>query len=229
MQENIPPAPKAAPYTQLSIRSFLSEILDTDIEVVRLPELYSPKNSGPEKSDVNNVHFSLYGSAVQSNKERKGKGKADPDQPSSTGTDQTSAQRRQRERAYALPKGGGPFKGFAFAVLRDGDKAQAAYERWDWQNRGKTIQSRLTEALSDDEDDKTSPEDSEPEETEVDAQAADGEDQETAIDPTTIRAEEVSENGEEANDEPVELNKPNEPVGAAATRADRSGFRMLPM
>ena len=38
---------------------------------------------------------------------------------------------------YAMPLNGGPFKGFAFVVVRDIEKAQQAQKRWSWDTKGK--------------------------------------------------------------------------------------------
>lgn len=37
----------------------------------------------------------------------------------------------------AIPQNGGPFKGFAFVVVRDGEKARHAQETWSWDTKGK--------------------------------------------------------------------------------------------
>jgi hypothetical protein len=209
------------------LKAFLSELLETDIQVLRLPELHSSKTTtdGSEApKTINDAHFSLYGSGRQSAPDKKGKGRADTQDATADEAEEeeTPLQRRQRQRAYALPKDGGPFKGFAFVVLRDQDKAEAAHARWNWDERGraKTSVDGSPQAIDDYDLDE-----------EVEPGGQEDETDHLAIGETRDALQGDAKEGiasEEAETLPDK--KPAEDVEVpAAVRADRSGFRLMPM
>lgn len=223
MQENIPPLGKGVAITKASLKAHLSEMLDTSVEILRLPELYASKDAAGETSskDVNSAHFSLYGSTAATTRDKKGKGKAVSTDNVEGEEEETPLQRRQRERAYALPKDSGPFKGFAFAVLRDAEKAKTAYERWNWDNKGKIRSLTRGEEHEDEE--------SSSDEAEVDGES---ETLETQAKPNGHNGQETDADGPEHGLEAKDSQKPTKSIeidAPAPIRADRSGFLMMPM
>ena len=190
----------------------------------------SSASTASRDTAADGAHFSLYGSSA---KDKKGKGKAVQEDTANGAEEETPLQRRQSERMYALPTDGGPFKGFAFAVLRDADRAKAACERWNWDDRGKAKAGpvKQEEEMADDDDD-------DEEENEVGNEIEDdditGGSGDTKQDEEGVTEQPVADGSEvpDASVEPSSVakkEKPKAPVLPAAERADRSGFRMMPM
>lgn len=53
---------------------------------------------------------------------------------------------------YAIPRNGGPFKGFAFVVVNDGEKARRAQDEWSWSSKGKRVITEEEEEIDKAED-----------------------------------------------------------------------------
>lgn len=60
---------------------------------------------------------------------------------------------RRTERGIGLPKGGGPFKGFAFVVLRNAEDVDRALSTYPWQGEPKTREAQRDPDDADDEAD----------------------------------------------------------------------------
>ena len=147
--ENIPhalpgSATKHAAAPVSPIRACLESILGTIVDVVRLPPVYVPPTEAKErmksrqssKTDHVATQYSLiYGTKRSANG-------IDSMKTDSTGEleGETAAQTKKRHKAYVLPNGGGPFKGYAFFVIRDPSKAAEALQAWNVD----TIQQRST-------------------------------------------------------------------------------------
>ena len=136
--ENIPSmASSSKHYTLTSLKVFLTELLESPLEALRLPELYDPATAAssvgtPTETSRDLLSHNTYSLESRdygkTSKNRKGK--------------------QREEREYMLPGNGGPFKGFAFVVMRDKDKAKAALERWNWEERGKMPANLRTALLA---------------------------------------------------------------------------------
>ena len=89
------------------VRKWLGELLDTTVQTVRLPPLFSGKDA------ANGKHQRTAGEPLYDDQS------LDKDE-------------RARRRTFRMPDGGGPFKGFAFAVLGDNAAAERARADWAW-------------------------------------------------------------------------------------------------
>lgn len=159
--ENIPSASvpgvkRVKQYTLESLRRFLTELLDCSIDVLRLPRIYVPPaalktasestESTAAASHIGGLYSNAYGTERKSEKSSTRSGAK---------SDAADADLRRRQKAYVLPKNGGPFKGFAFVVLNDAEKAQTAAIKWS----ADRFDSGQGSSLNDDDNVSTSSED----------------------------------------------------------------------
>lgn len=128
--ENLPKPAKGQSYTLFTLRAFLETLFDSPINAVRLPPLYTSSGKGKEKEqsetsiDTSEIG-GLYEHESTDKQEKRGRSNA-------TTT---------HKHIYDLPRNGGLFKGFAFTVVRDIEKARQARDRWSWDTKGKRVQT----------------------------------------------------------------------------------------
>lgn len=251
--ENIPSTSSTSiTYTLETLRDFLQELLEGPIVAIRLPQLYKHSSEDDQVASRNPRHDPHYGdpSSAGQNDARGVKGKQRAQVSSSSGgSEETAGQRARRERTYQMPLGGGPFKGFAFVVLEDGEAAERALQAWHWDNRGLAPSSADTDdsdSASSDEDSDIGQDDASSEDDvnnaseesvskSLDMQKAEDADHATA---TTTHADgsagsaEVSRQSETDGIEAKgsKTNRvPKKPTLSPRQRALISGFRVVPM
>lgn len=203
----------------------LEDLLGTQLEVLRLPELNS-SNKGKEQDRRGGIGDSRAGTSSQHGGLYKTSKPSIPLAPKDEAKDdsngagkeeeqaETPAERKKRERSYQIPtKGGGPYKGHAFVVLRNAEMAEAALSRWNWDERGKRKEGQVSRV---DEEEAEDHDDEDDDELENDAGS---ECKEPRLEDD--RGEESSEQAERA--------KPQPPERSIQERADLCGFRVMPM
>lgn len=109
-QENIPTPPGSSP-TPHHLSLCLSQLLSTQIQRVVLPPLFDPSHPRPAEPTPGDQSSAFATSQVEDGRARKFKS--------------------------SLPSGGGPFKGFAFVVMRSREDAERVLREWRWEKEGK--------------------------------------------------------------------------------------------
>lgn len=134
--ENVPKPSKSTSYTLQTLRQFLSKLTDSSIDALRLPPLYKAshkdkdgsKGKDPtieEGSVIGGIYTHEDGHMANASRELQ--------------FDAPHSETGKSKHQYAIPRNGGPFKGFAFVVVQDGDKARQAKEKWSWDSKGRRI------------------------------------------------------------------------------------------
>ncbi|GAA5918930.1 hypothetical protein JCM5296_003834 [Sporobolomyces johnsonii] len=127
--ENIPftsssGSTSASSASSFSLSTFISSALGTPVQRIVLPPLYDPSNPpdfDAEEADGEGEGTSQAEAFAAAQAAQRGDGEAG-DGPRGGG-----------RKAKGLPKGGGPFKGFAFVVLRSEDDVQKALGEYAWE------------------------------------------------------------------------------------------------
>lgn len=128
--ENVPKPSKGKSYSLPSLRTFLSSLFESPVDAVRLPSLYT--NPGKD-AELKPVHLSM------ASRDENMYGNTSGSMPGTR-----SSTKSVREQ-YSMPNNGGPLKGFTFVVIRDGEKALQARQRWTWDSKGKRSYSHHEE------------------------------------------------------------------------------------
>ncbi|GAA6020741.1 hypothetical protein JCM10207_002008 [Rhodosporidiobolus poonsookiae] len=131
--------------SDIALPLFFSSLLSTTPQRVILPPLYDPENPPPltDEDDEDNP------SAAPSQAELFARSRAQ-----SEGKEAQHAEGRAK-KPRQLPKGGGPFKGFAFVVLPSKEEADKALGQWTWDQQDAAAEDQPQgEEEADDEDEK---------------------------------------------------------------------------
>ncbi|KAG0653754.1 hypothetical protein C6P46_002230 [Rhodotorula mucilaginosa] len=126
--ENIPFA--ATTSQERSLSRFISSALGSPVQRLILPPLFDPTSKSRSRDDEL------------------------PEDGAQNSQAQAFAQSRGGpKRGIGLPKGGGPFKGFAFVVLRNAEDVDRALSTYPWQGEPKTREAQRDPDDADDEAD----------------------------------------------------------------------------
>lgn len=216
--ENVPKPSKGKSYSLPSLRSFLSSLFESPVDAVRLPSLYTnpgkDAESKPAHITLASRDESIYGTASES-------------------MDGTRSRKTSTHKQYSMPNNGGPFKGFAFVVIRDGEKALQARQRWTWDSKGKRSYSHHEEVEIDEDDEVQRQVDEEQEQAaivdrpETSESSANNEKQDTEAD--TSHLSETANNAEASTS--VSVVPPVKAVNERTPQeqADRAGLCLMPI
>lgn len=138
--ENIPAIGSTSKNITLpSLKIFLSELLGSPLEALRLPRLFNPAAASSERMTI-----------TAESRQRSDNLRSLADRDSKAARDRKGKQKEKID--CNLPANGGLFKGYAFVVLKSVAKANAALERWNWENRGRVATFRARATTQDDDE-----------------------------------------------------------------------------
>ncbi|GAA6059128.1 hypothetical protein JCM10212_003875 [Sporobolomyces blumeae] len=144
-----------------SLTTFLSDALDTPIQRLVLPPLYdtsNPPDLAAEEDELDDAANDATGHASQAEAFKASLTlQAGASGPGGQGRDAVG-----KRTARGLPKGGGPFKGFAFVVVESKDDLERILREW----RGRTREERAVARTRQDKDRDVEMEDGRQEEAE---------------------------------------------------------------